>query len=145
MSYTASGQRGYNSGMTVSRLLIAVGAALLAVATGLGAWASHGAEAVLGPAALRTFETGVDYQAVHSLGLLAVGIFGERIRGRKLAIVGSLLTVGILFFCGGVYASGLGGPGWITSLAPVGGISLIVGWFALAVAVILDRNADRVP
>lgn len=131
--------------MTVSRLLIALGASLLAVATGLGAWASHGAEAVLGPAALETFKTAVDYQAVHSLGLLAVGIFGERIRGRKLAVVGSLLTAGILFFCGGVYASSLDGPGWLTSLAPVGGISLIVGWFALAVAVIMDRTAETKP
>jgi len=131
--------------MTVSRLLIALGASLLAIATGLGAWASHGAEAMLDPAALRAFETGVDYQAVHSLGLVAVGIFGERIRGRKLAVVGSLLTVGILFFCGGVYASSLDGPGWITSLAPIGGISLIVGWFALAVAVIIDRTGDRTP
>jgi uncharacterized membrane protein YgdD (TMEM256/DUF423 family) len=118
-----------------ARTLIAVAALLMAVATGLGAYASHGLETVLDTRALGSFETAVQYQFIHSLGLIGIAIYAERHREtRWLSLAGLLLAIGILLFCGGVYASSLGGPGWISGLAPTGGISLIAGWLVVAVA-----------
>jgi len=121
---------------SVSRSLIAVAALLMAVATALGAYASHGLGTVLEAGALRSFETAVFYQFIHALGLIAVALYGERHPETKaLILAGLLLLIGVILFCGGVYASSLGGPDWIGKLAPTGGISLIVGWIVFAVAV----------
>jgi len=116
----------------LAHVLIALGALLLAAATALGALASHGL-ASLDAASMSAFQTAVDYQLVHSLGLIAIAIFAERHpEARELAAAGLVLLAGIVLFCGGVYASSLGGPSWIAGLAPAGGIGLIVGWIAVA-------------
>ena len=121
-----------NSGF--ARSLFAVAAILIATATGIGAWESHGA-ATLDADALRSLGTAVDYQFFHALGLLGVAIAIERHRNSGLLTIAALILLGgIVLFCGGVYSSSLGGPGWITSLSPVGGMSLILGWILVAVA-----------
>lgn len=118
---------------TLARVLIALAALMLAIATALGAIASHALDGVLDAAALRTFETGVEYQFVHSLGLIAVSVYAERCpRVKSLTLAGALLFAGIVLFCGGVYTSSLNGPAWIVSLAPVGGVSLILAWLVVA-------------
>lgn len=120
---------------SIARALISVAAVLMAIATGLGAYASHGLDSILEPDALSSFRTGVDYQFVHALGLIAIAIYGERHSDAKLLVLaGLLLTLGIVLFSGGVYSSSLDGPGWISSLAPTGGISLIAGWLVVAIA-----------
>lgn len=130
----------------IARLLIAAAALLMAVATGLGAWAAHGLDSVLDAAALRSFTTAVDYQFVHSLGVLAVAMLGDRhAEPKTLAAAAALLLAGIVLFCGGLYASSFDGPGWISSLAPAGGIGLITGWIAVAIAVIRGRPQESAP
>jgi uncharacterized membrane protein YgdD (TMEM256/DUF423 family) len=122
---------------TLSRILMALAAVFMALATGLGAYASHGLDAVLDAAALATFKTAVDYQFFHSLGLIGVCLYGERRpASRVLALAAGVMAAGIVLFCGGVYASSLDGPGWLSGLAPVGGVGLIGSWCLVAVAVI---------
>jgi len=121
--------------MTI-RLLIAAGALLLALATALGAIASHALGGTLDADALHSFETAVQYQFIHSLGLLAVGVLAERQPSKPLILGAALLLVGVLLFCGGVYASSLDGPRFIARLAPTGGVSLIVAWVLVAFAVL---------
>jgi uncharacterized membrane protein YgdD (TMEM256/DUF423 family) len=118
------------------RLLIATGALLLALATALGAIASHALAGTVDVDALHSFETAVEYQFIHSLGLLAVGTLAERQPSKLLFAGAVLLLAGILLFCGGVYASSLDGPRWIARLAPTGGVSLIAAWLVVAFAVL---------
>lgn len=126
----------------LTRTLIAFAALLLAVATALGAVASHAL--ALDPDALHSFETAVEYQFIHSLGLLAVSMLAERQPGSAtLRIAALLLLVGILLFCGGVYASSLDGPQLIASMAPTGGIALIAGWLLVAFGVLRSAFATR--
>jgi len=128
---------------SLSRWLILFAATSIAVATGLGAWASHGLAGQLDAAALSSFQTGVDYQFFHSLGLLAIAALGSKhVNSRALAIGVVLLVAGILLFCGGVYTAAFDGPAWIRRLAPTGGVSLIVGWLVLAAGVVVNRGAD---
>ena len=105
----------------------------LAIATGLGAYASHGLDRVLDPATLDTVLTGIEYQFYHSLGLLAVGLLHERYPTRLLACAALLFGTGMVLFCGAIYAGALGvealGPA-----APVGGLCLIGAWLVLALA-----------
>lgn len=116
---------------------MATAAVLLAVATGLGAYASHGLDSVLDARSLDTFETAVQYQFIHSLGVLIVAVFMHMRESTKLlSLAATVLLAGIVLFCGGVYASSLDGPRWIAALAPAGGLGLIVGWLVVPVAVL---------
>jgi uncharacterized membrane protein YgdD (TMEM256/DUF423 family) len=127
----------------LSRLLIAVAAVLMAVGVGLGAYGSHGLGG-LDAGSLRAYETGVQYQLVHSLALIALAIYGERHpANRTLALAALLLLTGMVLFCGGVYSSSLDGPGWIARLAPTGGIGLMAGWIVLAVAAAQQLGGHR--
>jgi uncharacterized membrane protein YgdD (TMEM256/DUF423 family) len=126
---------------TLSRAFIAVSALLMALATGLGAWASHGLGS-LDESARHAFETAVSYQFVHALGILAVAIHAERnASGRAFGLAATVLLAGIVLFCGGVYSSSLQGPAWIAGLAPAGGISLIVGWLLVGYAALRDQSS----
>ncbi|MGD8340610.1 MAG: DUF423 domain-containing protein [Gammaproteobacteria bacterium] len=118
-------------------VLMATAAVFVAAATGLGAYASHGLEGVLDPGALHSLETAINYQFFHSLGLLGVCIVCERRQNSLLLLVaGIAIAAGIVLFCGGVYASSFDGPGWISRLAPIGGVSLIIGWLLVAIGVV---------
>lgn len=118
-------------------LLTATAAFLIAIATGLGAYASHGLDTVLDAGALESLRTGIDYQFFHSLGLIGICLILGRQQHNKLLLAAcTLIAAGIVLFCGGVYASSLEGPDWISSLAPVGGIGLIAGWLLVAFAVL---------
>ena len=122
---------------------MAISALLIAIATGLGAYASHGLDAVLDTRALESLRTGIDYQFFHSLGLFGICILLGRQHGNKLLLVAAvLIAAGIVLFCGGVYASSFEGPGWISSLAPVGGIGLITGWLLVVPAVLKKPAAS---
>lgn len=127
----------------LSRLMLAVAALLLALATALGAVASHALYGVLTADALASFATAVDYQFFHSLGLLAIAVHADRRpQARSLLVAALALLAGIVLFCGGLYASSLDGPDWIGSLAPVGGISLMAGWVVVALGAIWSFIKD---
>lgn len=114
---------------------------LLAGATALGAYASHAA--ALEPAALESLKTGIDFQFFHALGLLGLGLALERRPGARTLAAGTLVvSVGVVLFCSGVYASSLGGPRLIARLAPAGGVSLIVGWLVCAVGLLTARRTS---
>lgn len=118
------------------RSLLVVAAVLLAVATGLGAYASHGLDK-LEPSALETFKTAVDYQFFHALGLFGLALLIDRHpNARTLGVAALGLIVGVTLFCGGLYASSFGEPRFLAHLAPVGGTALIVSWLVAAVGVL---------
>ena len=79
---------------------------------------------------------------VHALALIAVGIVSAQF-GRKLLIdlAGAAFLVGIILFCGGIYAAF--GPEATAAkpLIPLGGASFMLGWVLFAAgAFFLKRN-----
>ncbi len=108
-----------------------VGAVLAAIAVALGAFASHTLRDTLSEARFATFGTGVQYQFLHGLGLLAVAAL-DRGSGR-LRVSASLLLAGALVFCGSLYLLVATGIGAFGATAPIGGAGMILGWLFLAV------------
>jgi uncharacterized membrane protein YgdD (TMEM256/DUF423 family) len=107
----------------------------LVVAVSLGAFGAHGLKARVTPEQLAWWQTAVDYHFWHALGLLAIGLLilhSPTLSGARSA--GWLLQVGILIFCGSLYAMTLGAPRWFGAITPIGGLAFIAGWVALAVA-----------
>ncbi len=109
-------------------------AAALGVA--LGAFGAHALRDRLGPQMIAIFETGVRYQLIHALALLAVGIVrAGRPESAALAASGWLFVAGIVLFSGSLYLLTLTGPRWLGAATPVGGVSFILGWVFLALGV----------
>jgi uncharacterized membrane protein YgdD (TMEM256/DUF423 family) len=119
--------------MSIQRnlLLSAAGVSLL-VATIAGAVGSHALPLVDGQA-LRSFETAVQFQFFHGLGIIAVTLVGLSGRGGTLrALAGWLMVAGTVLFCGSIYARTLGADPGIVAVAPYGGVAFMLGWLAFA-------------
>lgn len=99
----------------------------------LGALGAHGLEDQLAErGSMAVWETAVDYQMWHAIVILALALAGGPLKVRFSVLCFSL---GILLFSGSLYWLALGGPGWLGPVTPLGGLSLIVGWAGLLVAV----------
>ena len=106
-----------------------VAAAILAMmAVAAGAFGAHLVEAE-DPRAARLLETGSRYQLVHAVAILSI----LAIRPAARLAIGTLL-VGTVLFPLSLYALAAGAPRLIASLAPVGGLALVVGWGLVATA-----------
>ena len=137
-------QRPYRGLLTAAGVLGFAGVAL-------GAWSAHGLGDVLvaiyGEAtkevagetllarhkAAGDFETGVRYQLVHAVALLALaGLPASRLR----TVAGSLMTVGAVIFSGSLYLLVLLAQPRLGAVTPIGGVLLLAGWACvLAMAV----------
>lgn len=121
---------------SAARRFLVIGALLLAAATALGAWAAHGLQALLEPAAVANFRTGVEYHFYHSLGLLGVGLLIDRIGSLTLLQLGGwLLVAGIVMFSGSLYLLAFVSATFLWPVTPLGGLCFIAAWLCLAVAI----------
>jgi uncharacterized membrane protein YgdD (TMEM256/DUF423 family) len=118
-------------------LLLALGAVSGAISVMLGAFGAHGLKARLSADALSAFQTAVQYQMMHSLALIAVGLWLVRHPDDMLSRYAAVaFCFGILFFSGSLYGLTLGGPRWLGPVTPIGGTLFIAGWLLFAVAAI---------
>lgn len=112
---------------------VAAGALLLAIAVALGAFGAHALQGQLAPRQLASYQTGVQYQMLHALGLLAVGLVAQATGGGgALRWSARLMLAGVLLFCGSIYLMTAGAPRWLGMLAPLGGLSFMTAWALLA-------------
>ena len=122
----------------------ACGALLLMLGVCAGAFGAHLLKPRLAPDALGWWLTAVDYHMWTSLGLFAVGLSGENRRRQPWMRRGAtLLFLGLLIFCGSLYVMALTGLRWLGAVTPIGGLGLIFGWFALALAFVRTGRSDR--
>jgi uncharacterized membrane protein YgdD (TMEM256/DUF423 family) len=115
------------------RNAIVVGALLGALGVMAGAFGAHGLKERLAEEALGWWQTGAHYQLFHAPAVVAAGLLACLTGGRGRVAAG-LFSVGVVVFSGTLYALALGGPRWLGAVTPLGGVSLIAGWIALAVA-----------
>jgi uncharacterized membrane protein YgdD (TMEM256/DUF423 family) len=118
------------------KLFLAVGALLGGSAVGVGAFATHSLRRVLDSNALALVKTAAQYQMYHALALLAVGLLclWQPEPSPALKVSGSAFIVGVLGFSGSLYCLSFNFPVWVGFLTPAGGLFLLVGWLALAIA-----------
>jgi uncharacterized membrane protein YgdD (TMEM256/DUF423 family) len=119
---------------TQKNLLLSAAGASLLVATIAGAVGSH-ALSLADEQALRSFETAVQFQFFHALGIVAITLVGLTGRaGRLRAAAAWLMLGGTVLFCGSIYARALGAAPGIVGLAPYGGVAFMIAWLAFAVS-----------
>ncbi|NCX95218.1 MAG: DUF423 domain-containing protein [Chitinophagia bacterium] len=114
--------------------------ALLSVV--LGAFAAHGLTSLLTPSQIEVFQKGVTYQFYHAFALLFAGIIYYWFPDKNIAIATVSFIIGIWLFSGSLYAFPLMDakqiviPTALRLITPLGGLSFIVGWVFLLLAVI---------
>ncbi len=116
---------------------IATAALLGFSAVALGAFGAHGLRSILGEGAdaaerLGWWETAARYHLAHALAVGLVAWASDRRPSRALTVSGVAFVQGVCVFAGTLYAMALGGPRWLGAITPIGGVSLLVGWGALA-------------
>ena len=116
----------------VDRTFFVIGAVFGALGVAAGAFGAHALKARLAPEMLAVFETGVRYQLVHALGLLAVGWAAGRWTSGAVRAAGWMFVVGVFLFSGSLYAMCLTGVRVLGAITPIGGVAFIAGWLLLA-------------
>jgi uncharacterized membrane protein YgdD (TMEM256/DUF423 family) len=118
----------------VTRTFFALGALLGGLGVAAGAFGAHALQTRLAPDRLELFELAARYQMIHALALIAAAWAAERWPSGLTTASGWLLVVGVLIFCGTIYALAFGAPRILGAVTPIGGLSLILGWLLMAVA-----------
>jgi uncharacterized membrane protein YgdD (TMEM256/DUF423 family) len=125
----------------MNRNFLSVAALLGALSVALGAFAAHQLRTMASADIVAIFETGVRYQFYHTFALFLVAFLSERIHNKWMIWAGNCFIMGIILFCGSLYA--------LTALAiaesthrtlvgvatPIGGIFFILGWIFLYIGV----------
>ena len=113
--------------------LVTIGALVLFGATGLGAYGTHAVQGAVDAAQWSAFDTAVDYQFYHGLGIVGAGILAHRFPdSRLIAWSGWVLLAGVVGFSGSIYAMTFGAPQAIGAVTPLGGLAMMAGWLLLA-------------
>ena len=129
------------------RTFLLFGALFGGLAVVLGAFGAHGLLNITSDEKiLHGFQTAVQYQMYHALGLLAVGMLYAQINSKLLKWAGYFFITGILLFSGSLYAmtaikvSEITGFDKIGIITPIGGIFFIAGWLLLFVALLKKKS-----
>lgn len=105
----------------------------------LGALGAHALRGVLSAPMLEIWQVAVRFQFWHALALVACALLARRSHAAYLGAV--LFALGIVLFCGSLYALALGAPRMLGVVTPLGGLCFIVAWVALGVG--LYRGASE--
>ena len=95
-----------------------------------GAWAAHGLEGRLPPAAIEWIRTGASYQLWHAAALLGLAALAARHATRLIALAGIGFGLGTLLFGGSLYLYAWTQQAAFAMVTPVGGALMIGGWLA---------------
>lgn len=124
---------------TLQKQLIQAGAAFAALAVIAGAFGSHLIKAKLDNVHYDIYQTAVQYQFYHAIALFVIGIGIRRINDNVAKTVFALFVIGIILFSGSLYLLSTSliwakeRIGWFAIIAPVGGVSFVVGWAYIVV------------
>jgi uncharacterized membrane protein YgdD (TMEM256/DUF423 family) len=125
----------------LERLWVLLGAvagltAVIAAAVVAHAWAPLRPD----PEAMDQARAALLMHVLHAPALLAVGWLAAR--GRLVNLAGAAFAIGLLLFCGAVYAQ----AGWqlrLPHVAPLGGLLLMAGWVVLGLAGLKGRPVGK--
>jgi uncharacterized membrane protein YgdD (TMEM256/DUF423 family) len=123
----------------LERILFAMSGVLGALGVLFGAFGAHGLRAhldALPDGALRRgwWETGAHYHLIHALAIAVAGYLASRTGSAAATISGFSFALGVLLFCGSLYAMTITGVRSLGAVTPIGGLLFIAGWVSLAVS-----------
>lgn len=127
----------------MSNIIIGLGAVSAFIAVSAGAFGAHGLKQVLDADMMTVYQTAVDYQMFHSIGLLVIGVL-DRVSPRHChRIAAWTMLAGILIFSGSLYMLSISGIRWLGMVTPVGGLAFLAAWLVLALGYLAGGRKSR--
>lgn len=127
----------------VSRALTLAGI-LGATGVAAGAFGAHGLRGVLEPAQLDVWKTAAQYQLFHAMALLALGMAEISSGSGSLPVwlrrASFFWAGGVVLFSGSLYLLVLASLPVVGVITPIGGVSLMIGWLCVLIAVRNPRS-----
>ncbi len=109
-----------------------------ALAVVIGAVGAHALGNLSGNDARAVFDTAWRYHAFHTLAVAIAALAPAiGIRRSACAVACSAWLAGLVIFSGSLYGLAITATPWLGTITPIGGVALIAGWLALAVAAAL--------
>ena len=102
----------------------------------LGAFGAHGLGNSLSPEMLDIYKTGVNYQLVHSIAILSVGLSADK----KYFISALFFSIGIVLFSFSLYIYSVTGSTLIVMITPIGGLCFLIGWLMIIVKAVKKQK-----
>jgi len=96
-----------------------------------GAFGSHVLKARLGEKFFSVFQTANQYHFWHTLALLALAILMLSRPQKFFKMSAAFFVAGLMLFSGNLYAYAISSERVFALLAPLGGVSLMLGWLFL--------------
>ena len=122
-----------DSTQTISKLALTLGAIYGATGVALGALGAHALRGQLSDDQLSVFQTGVQYQLLHAILLVAVAAYARQQASATLKWAIICIGMGVLCFSGSLYGLVLLGWRWLGPVTPIGGVLMISGWALLGI------------
>lgn len=113
------------------------------LAVALGAFGAHALENVLDEYGIGIWNTAIQYQMLHAVALLAVGILMSKpllgeVKKLKIAVI--CFNLGVVFFSGSLFVLALSGIKVLGAVTPIGGVLFLVGWIFIIVSTMNHRD-----
>ncbi len=122
------------------RFALAAGALFGFLGVAFGAFGAHALRDRLDASSLAIYQTGVQYQFVHALALVAIGL--SQRDGKPLRWAAMCFAVGVPIFSGSLFALALSGVKVLGAIAPFGGLAFLAGW-ALLIAHSMGGSSEQ--
>lgn len=125
-------------------MIVAVGALLGFISVAFAAYAEHGLRGVVIDEQLDMLMKAVRYNQLYAILIVGIGL--SALNGTKLSILAPLQWSGWLFIAGtilfsfSIYSSVYAQIPELLKLTPIGGMTLMAAWLALAIAGVLARK-----
>ncbi len=124
----------------MTNLIIPLGAFNAFLAVIAGAFAAHGLKDILSMEYINTFKTAADYQMMHGIGLILIGVLSKQDTKRSNTAAATFMFLGIILFSGSLYLLTLTGIKWLGIITPFGGLCFLIAWLTLGFNYLLKKE-----
>ena len=125
----------------MQRIFLAWGSLLAMLSVAIGAFGAHMLKTIIDADALKVYETGVQYQMMHALGLVLIALLiGQWGESSRLRWAGILLISGIVLFSGSLYVLSISGIKVLGAITPLCGGCFLAGWLCVVLEAVSRKE-----
>jgi uncharacterized membrane protein YgdD (TMEM256/DUF423 family) len=125
----------------MKNLTLIIGSLQAACSVALGAFGAHSLhDFLVATQHLDTFETAAKYQMYGGLALILLGIWQNQMSNKILRRAARMVIAGSFIFPVSLYLICFTGIKWFGAIAPIGGLSYIIGFLLMAYAAYQSKN-----
>ena len=111
-----------------AKKFLQIGAIMMALSVAFGAFGAHALKPILNESMSKVYNTAIEYQFYHALGLFVVAFISYIRESKKINIAGNIMIVSTVIFSGSLYAMTVTGAKWLGVITPIGGVGFIIAW-----------------